>query len=70
MGRLIPTRSRFTRALLMLVTFGLPPATWPTDAASEPLAAPDSEAAAILEVGLRTLQRKLKEYREAGTSEI
>lgn len=29
-----------------------------------------AEAAAILDIGLRTLQRKLKEYREAGTSEI
>ncbi len=29
-----------------------------------------AEAATILDIGLRTLQRKLKEYREAGTSEI
>ena len=27
-----------------------------------------AEAAAMLEIGLRTLQRKLKEYRDAGTS--
>jgi DNA-binding NtrC family response regulator len=29
-----------------------------------------AEAATMLEIGLRTLQRKLKEYRDAGTSEI
>jgi DNA-binding NtrC family response regulator len=29
-----------------------------------------AEAASILDIGLRTLQRKLKEYREAGTTEL
>lgn len=29
-----------------------------------------AEAASVLDIGLRTLQRKLKEYREAGTTEI